>query len=68
MSFKEKKEYELLEIEIEQLETEKADIEALLSGAASDSNQIIELSKRHSEIVDLIDEKSMRWLELSEWV
>ena len=68
LSFKEKKEYELLEIEIEQLETEKADIEALLSGGASDSNQIIELSKRHSEIVDLIDEKSMRWLELSEWV
>ena len=67
MSFKEKKEYELLEIEIQQLETEKANIEALLSGGASDSNQIIELSKRHSEIVDLIDEKSMRWLELSEW-
>jgi ATP-binding cassette subfamily F protein uup len=68
LSFKEKKEYETLEKDIESLEAEKAEIEALLSGGASDSDQIIELSKRHAEVVELIDEKSMRWLELSEWV
>lgn len=68
LSFKEKKEYEALEKDIESLEAEKAEIEALLSGGASDSDQIIELSKRHAEVVELIDDKSMRWLELSEWV
>ncbi len=66
MTYKEKQEFETLEKDIAALETEKADIEAQLSGGETDSDKIISLSNRMGEIINLIDEKTMRWLELSE--
>ena len=66
MTFKEKKEFEQLEADIEQLETEKSEIEAALSGGESDAKKITELSTRFDEISRLLDEKSDRWIELSE--
>ncbi|MBP1640257.1 MAG: transporter, ATP-binding protein [Bacteroidetes bacterium] len=66
LSYKEKKEFETLEAEIEGLETEKKQIEEQLSGGTSDTDQIVTLSNRMSEIISLLDEKTMRWLELSE--
>ena len=66
MTFKEKKEFEQLEAEIEQLETEKSEIEAALSGGESDAKRITELSTRFDEVSRLLDEKSDRWIELSE--
>ena len=66
LSFKEKQEFEALEKEIPQLETEKAEIESQLASGALTSDEIIKASQRHAELNDLIDEKSMRWLELSE--
>jgi len=66
LSYKEKKEFETLETEIEALETEKKQIEEQLSGGTSDTDQIVTLSTRISEIISLLDEKTMRWLELSE--
>jgi ATP-binding cassette subfamily F protein uup len=66
MSFKERREFEQLEQEIAELEKEKSDIEAALCGGVSDVDEITRLSKRLPEVNDLIDEKSMRWLELSE--
>ncbi|NDV47365.1 ABC transporter ATP-binding protein [Paludibacter sp. 221] len=66
MSFKEKQEFEALEKEIPQLEAEKAEIEKQLSSGVLDNESIISASQRFAELADLIDEKTMRWLELSE--
>ena len=66
LSFREKQEYEALGKEIDQLEQEKADIEAALSSGTLSTQEIIDLSKRLPVVNDLLDEKSMRWLELSE--
>ena len=66
MSFKEKQEYTTLEAEISQLEAEKSDIIAKLSGTTLSVDEITELSKRLPVVESLLDEKSMRWLELSE--
>ena len=66
MTFKEKKEFEELENLIAQLEQEKADIEAALCSGTLSVDELTEKSKRLPELNDLIDEKTMRWLELSE--
>ena len=66
LSYKEKKELEALEIEIPQLEEEKADIETQLSSGTLSGEEITTLSKRYEELSNLIDEKTMRWLELEE--
>jgi ABC transport system ATP-binding/permease protein len=66
LSFKEQKEFEALETEIPQLETEKSEIEIKLASGALTSDEIVNASQRHAEINELIDLKTMRWLELSE--
>ena len=66
MSFKEKREFEQLEKEIAELETEKAQIEEQLCSGTLSVDELTEKSKRLPEVNDLIDEKTMRWLELSE--
>ena len=66
LSFKEQKELEALDSEIPTLEKEKTEIEQQLSSGLLQSETIVEISKRHAELISLIDEKTMRWLELSE--
>jgi len=66
MSFKERREFEELEKEIANLENEKAEIEAALCSGSLSIDELTEKSKRLPLINDLIDEKTMRWLELSE--
>ena len=66
MSFKEKREFEQLEKEIAELETEKALIEEQLCSGTLSVDELTEKSKRLPEVNVLIDEKTMRWLELSE--
>ncbi len=66
MSFKEKREFEQLEKEIQQLTQQKVDIEAELSSGSASVERITELSKLLPTINDSLDEKEMRWLELSE--
>jgi ATP-binding cassette subfamily F protein uup len=66
LSFKERKEFELLEKEIEALETEKSVITQALSSGTLSSEELIDKSNRIGEVLSLIDEKTMRWLELSE--
>ncbi len=66
MSFKEKREYEQLEQEIADLEQEKKSIEDLLCSGTLSVDELTEKSKRLPIINDLVDEKTMRWLELSE--
>lgn len=67
LTFKEKKEFEQLEKDLEILNKEKADIEAALCGGTSSVDEITRMSKRLPELNDEIDEKEMRWLELSEF-
>lgn len=66
LSFKEKQEFEALEREIPELEEEKAKIEEAMSSGALSNDQIVKASERFSVLLELIDEKTMRWLELSE--
>ena len=66
LTFREKQEFEALGKEIDELEQEKKDIEAALSSGSISTQEIIDLSKRLPVVNDLLDEKSMRWLELSE--
>ena len=67
LTFKEKKELESLTAEIDTLEKEKSELERILNGESSESDiNFDEVAKRFSEIADLLDEKEMRWLELSE--
>ena len=67
LTYKEKREYEQLEHDIEALEAEKEQIqEALCSGTLS-VDELTRLSKRLPQLNDELDEKSMRWLELSEY-
>ena len=65
MTFKERREFEQLTVEIEQLNNEKSTLEAIFkSGEAV--KDIIEKSTRYEEVKTLLDEKELRWLELSE--
>ncbi len=66
MSYKEKREYEQLGKDIESLEKEKKEIEDMFSNGTLEVEKIASLSKRLAEINDSLDEKEMRWLELSE--
>ena len=67
LSFKEKKEFEALEAEIPSLETEKSELETAMSSGSLNNDDLLAKSQRVAELLDEIDEKTMRWLELSEW-
>lgn len=67
LSFAEQREYSLLESDIENLETEKKDLETMLSGGNIPQQELIKASERIAEVIELIDDKTMRWLELSEY-
>lgn len=67
LSFKERKEFEALEAEIPRLEAEKAALEAEMSSGTLSNELLMEKSERFGRLMDEIDEKTMRWLELSEW-
>ncbi|MEG0559938.1 MAG: ABC-F family ATP-binding cassette domain-containing protein [Muribaculaceae bacterium] len=66
LSFKERKELETLAVDLKSLELEKSEIEELFNSGRTDIPNITEKSIRISEIIALIDEKELRWLELSE--
>ena len=66
MTFKERKEFETLEVEIEQLEKEKAELIEKMNSGAGTSQELTDWSRRYQEVESSLDEKSMRWLELSE--
>ncbi|WP_295958362.1 ABC-F family ATP-binding cassette domain-containing protein [uncultured Alistipes sp.] len=66
LSFNEKRELETLEAEIPALEAEKASLEASLSSGTLAVEELTAQSQRIAELIGLIDEKTMRWLELSE--
>ena len=66
LSYKEKREMEQLEKDIAALEAEKKQIEEALCGGTTSVDEITTMSKRLPVLDDELDEKSMRWLELSD--
>lgn len=65
-SFKEQREFEALSAEIDALSAERASLEAAFAGNSTPDADIAAMSARYSQVKDLLDEKEMRWLELSE--
>ena len=66
LSYKEKREMEQLEKDIAALEDEKKKIESALCGGTTSVDEITAMSKRLPQLNEELDEKSFRWLELSE--
>ncbi len=66
LSFKEQREFEQLEADIPRLEAEKAALEAAMSSGTLSNDDLMAQSARIAQVIDEIDEKTMRWLELSE--
>ncbi|MDR0429107.1 MAG: ABC-F family ATP-binding cassette domain-containing protein [Tannerellaceae bacterium] len=67
LTFKERKEFEALEEEIATLETEKETLETAMSSGALTNDALLSKSERIAKVIDEIDKKTMRWLELSEF-
>jgi ATP-binding cassette subfamily F protein uup len=66
MTFKEKKEFETLSLEIQNLESEKSLIENEMSRGSLNQEELYLKSKRHGEVMKALDEREMKWLDLSE--
>ena len=66
MTYKEKREFEQLEREIADLEEEQRQLEEALCSGTLSVEELTQKSKRLPLLKDELDEKSMRWLELSE--
>lgn len=66
-TYKQQKEYESLTADIDALNQERSQLESLLSsGTETDVNKLTAASQRIGEIISLLDEKELRWLELDE--
>ena len=68
LTFKERKEFEALDAEIPQLEAEKTELETALSSGTLSTEELLKKSERITQVMAEIDEKTMRWLELSEYI
>lgn len=66
LTFKERQEMQQLEKELEVLNAEKAALEESLNSGMLKPDELVGKSQRLGEVIDLLDEKEMRWLELSE--
>ncbi|MDX2444317.1 MAG: ABC transporter C-terminal domain-containing protein, partial [Bacteroidales bacterium] len=68
LSYKEQREYDQLEIEIEELEVRKMNLEESLDSGISDYTELEKISLEISDIIGLLDSKTQRWMELDESV
>ncbi|HEX6172005.1 MAG TPA: ABC transporter ATP-binding protein, partial [Chitinophagaceae bacterium] len=68
LTFKEKREFETLEKEIAELTKEKELVDLRLNSGRESFEELEKLSNRIGEIAELLDQKELRWLELSEMV
>ena len=66
LTFNEKFEYDNLEKDLEKLEAERKELEAIIQNPNIDMDLIMSTSERLGKIINLIDEKEMRWMELDE--
>ena len=65
LSYKEQRELEQLEKDIESLTAEKSDLESKMNGGLTDPAELQKVTTRFAEVSDLLDTKETRWLELS---
>ncbi|MFI3298978.1 MAG: ABC-F family ATP-binding cassette domain-containing protein [Rikenellaceae bacterium] len=68
LSFNEKREFEMIEAQLPELEARKQELEELLNSGTLSVDELVATSQEVSTVIEEIDEKSMRWLELSELV
>ncbi|MDH6534916.1 ABC transporter ATP-binding protein [Parabacteroides sp. 52] len=68
LSYKEQKELEALDVEIPALEAEKAELETVMSSGTLSNDALLEKSSRIAQVMEEIEEKTLRWLELSEFL
>ena len=66
MTYKERKEFEQLEVDIEQLELEKKELVDKMNSGEGSAQDLQSWSERYEVVEVTLDEKTMRWLELSE--
>ena len=66
LTFKEKKEFEELGLEIDCLEREKSELVEKMNSGTGTSEELTQWAQRYQEVTCRLDESSMRWLELSE--
>ena len=66
LSFKEKQEFDQLQDEIKKLEQKKEELSQALNSGITDHEKLQELAAQVKQTADMIDEKTLRWLELSE--
>ena len=66
LSFKEQRELEQLEKDIPALEQEKGELETLLSSGTLSHEELTATAAKIADIINSLEEKEMRWLELSE--
>jgi len=66
LSFNEKREFEQLEVDLEALNAEKEELETAMSSGTLANDELMQKASRIEEVINLIDEKELRWLELSE--
>ncbi len=68
LSFNEKKEFENLESEIEMLENQKNELMEKMNSGSGNHEELLDWSKQIEKLTALIEQKEMRWLELSELI
>lgn len=66
LTFKERQEMQQLESDMENLNVEKSELENILNSGTLGADELVKSAQRIAEIIDILDEKEMRWLELSE--
>jgi ATP-binding cassette subfamily F protein uup len=66
LSFKEKFEFEQLEKEIPALEKEKTELTEMLNSGSTNADELLKCSEKIGKVIAALDEKTLRWLELSE--
>lgn len=68
LSYKEQREFEQIEKDLPKLEQEKADLTEKMTNPDLPYEELEAVSKRMQELTEELEEKELRWLELSEWV
>ncbi len=66
LTFNEKREFEQLEKDLEALEEERTNLEEQMNSGELSPEELVDKSQRYAELKDELDEKELRWLELSE--
>jgi ATP-binding cassette subfamily F protein uup len=66
MSFKEKQELDTLNVQIPQMEARKAELENILAAGLDNAEKLVQTTSELGKLVEELDEKGMRWLELLE--